>query len=159
MGSRSVNRRGVGSTSADTGAFFFSLYFFAPTPATTANSLRVATRIPAPPLTFLVIVKGGHVGGRTPTRVHNWVSPHFLSLWLFLHVFYLGGSVFLFTASMFTCVCEFKTGPHSTAVLMLPGCCHNTIAIEALVLWGSGECASCVSQQYSSSIMTVVPGT
>ena len=25
-----------------------------------------------------------HVGGRTPSRVHNWVSPHLLSLWLFL---------------------------------------------------------------------------
>jgi hypothetical protein len=25
-----------------------------------------------------------HVGGRAPSRVHMWVSPHFLSLWLFL---------------------------------------------------------------------------
>ena len=25
-----------------------------------------------------------HVGGRSPSRVHMWVSPHYLFFWLFL---------------------------------------------------------------------------
>ena len=38
----------------------------------------------SPPLGSPIWGFTAHVGGRTPSRVHNWVSPHFLSLWLFL---------------------------------------------------------------------------
>jgi hypothetical protein len=57
------------------------------------------------------------VGGRAPSRVHIWVSPHLLSLWLFLSspsacvsveawpVLY----VFLFTAVLLTCCVNVNT--------------------------------------------------
>jgi hypothetical protein len=38
----------------------------------------------SPPLGSPIRGFTAHVGGRTPSRVYNWVSPHFLSLWLFL---------------------------------------------------------------------------
>jgi hypothetical protein len=58
--------------------------------------------------------------------------------WLGLHVFYLGGSVFLFTASLFRCVCELKTGPRL--------CIHSEYRVSA-----AGECVGWLFAHTSQS--------